>query len=55
MQKCNLIKTYYNSKDRFGVEEDVGSANLVFGYIQEGELNNKNIVDDYIDHYRFMT
>ena len=43
-------------KDRFGVEKDVGGANLVFGYmLGEQELNAENIVDDYMDHYRFVT
>ena len=48
-------------KDRFGVEKDVGGANLVFGYLNtpfgsfEQELNAENIVDDYMDHYRFVT
>lgn len=40
-------------KDRFGVEEDAPAANIMFGYIQES--TDENIVDDYIDHYRFMT
>ena len=43
-------------KDRFGVEKDVGGASLIFGYaFGEEELNNENIVDDYMDHYRFLT
>jgi len=48
-------------KDRFGVEKDVGGANLLFGYMQtpfgsfEQELTNKNIVDDFMDNYRFIT
>lgn len=43
-------------KDRFGVEKDVGGANLVFGYmLGDQELNAENIVDDYMDHYRFVT
>lgn len=43
-------------KDRFGVEKDVGGANLVFGYmLGEQEQTNENIVDDYMDHYRFVT
>ena len=43
-------------KDRFGVEKDVGGASLIFGYaFGEEELTNENIVDDYMDHYRFLT
>lgn len=43
-------------KDRFGVEKDVGGASLIFGYsFGEEELTNENIVDDYMDHYRFVT
>jgi len=48
-------------KDRFGVEKDVGGANLLFGYMQtpfgsfEQELTNENIVDDFMDNYRFIT
>lgn len=43
-------------KDRFGVEKDVGGASLLFGYMfGEEELTNENIVDDYMDHYRFLT
>jgi len=43
-------------KDRFGVEKDVGGANLVFGYMfGEQEQTPENIVDDYMDHYRFVT
>jgi len=40
-------------KDRFGIEKDAPAANLAFGYIQES--TDENIVDDYIDHYRFIT
>ena len=40
-------------KDRFGLDEDAPAANILFGNIQES--TDENIVDDYIDHYRFMT
>ena len=52
-------------QDRFGVEKDVKAANIVFGRagfnvgdISIGggqELTNENVVDDLMDHYRFMT
>lgn len=43
-------------KDRFGVEKDVGSSNILFGYaLGEYELTPENIVDDYMDHWRFIT
>ena len=43
-------------KDRYGVEKDVGGANLIFGYmLGEQELTNENIVDDFMDNYRFIT
>lgn len=45
------VKRY--RKDRMGVDEDAPAANLFFGYVQDS--TDENIVDDYIDHYRFMT
>ena len=43
-------------KDRFGIEKDEGSYNLLFGGIVGAtqEQTPKNIVDDYLDYYRFM-
>ncbi len=43
-------------EDRFGVEKDVGASNILIGGIvgPTQELTNENIVDDYLDHYRFL-
>ena len=42
-------------QDRFGTEKDVGSKNIFFGnIISTQELTPENIVDDYLDHYRFL-
>lgn len=41
-------------EDRFGTDKKEGTSNLLFGFIK-GELNAENLVDDYLDHYRFIT
>jgi hypothetical protein len=43
-------------EDRFGIAQDVGAANILIGGIvgPTQELTNENIVDDYLDHYRFI-
>ena len=43
-------------QDRFGTEKDVGGKNILFGNIigSTQELTPENIVDDYLDHYRFL-
>ena len=43
-------------KDRFGTEKTKKASNLIFGRMFGGqELTNENIVDDLMDHYRFLT
>jgi len=43
-------------QDRFGVEKTEKAATLGVGTLFGGqELTNENIVDDLMDHYRFMT
>lgn len=44
-------------QDRFGIEKDEGAYNILIGGIVGAtqELTNENIVDDYLDHYRFIT
>ena len=41
-------------EDRFGTDKKEGTNNLLFGFIK-GELDAENLVDDYLDHYRFIT
>ena len=61
LSKKDLIndEQYYNDvlqyrEDRFGTDKKEGTNNLLFGFIK-GELNQENLVDDFLDHYRFMT
>tara|TARA_R110000822_G_scaffold280643_2_gene402252 strand:- start:75 stop:3653 length:3579 start_codon:yes stop_codon:yes gene_type:complete len=43
-------------KDRYGVEKDVKANNLLFGTMFGGqELTNENVVDDFMDNYRFIS
>jgi len=41
-------------EDRFGTDKKEGTSNLLLGFIK-GDLNKENLVDDYLDHYRFIT
>lgn len=41
-------------EDRFGTDKKEGTSNLLLGFIK-GDLNQENLVDDYLDHYRFIT
>lgn len=43
-------------EDRFGTPKDVGAKNILIGNIVGAtqELTPKNVVDDYLDHYRFL-
>ena len=43
-------------EDRFGTPKDVGAKNIFIGNFIGGtqELTDKNVVDDYLDHFRFV-
>lgn len=44
-------------QDRFGTPKDTKAANILFGraFGTGQELTNENVVDDLMDHYRFIT
>jgi hypothetical protein len=41
-------------EDRFGTDQTVGANYLMLPFFKQ-ELTKENIVDDYLDHYRFIT
>ena len=43
-------------KDRYGIEKNAKSDNILFGTFFGGqELTNENIVDDFMDNFRFIS
>ena len=44
-------------QDRFGTPKDTKAASILFGraFGMGQELTNENVVDDLMDHYRFIT
>ena len=41
-------------EDRFGTDQTVGASYVMLPFFKQ-ELTKENIVDDYLDHYRFIT
>ena len=41
-------------EDRFGTDKKVGAAYVMIPFLKQ-DLTQENIIDDYLDHYRFIT
>lgn len=41
-------------EDRFGTDKKVGASYVMLPFLKQ-DLTKENIVDDYLDHYRFIT